>query len=503
MQLALFVLLVELSRAVATCDSPLQSTQLLFGADEDREMADHICCHNTYYAEPSGYFAQPHVSLFSKMDSEGVTTFYDSTCGIPLFQAPVGRTRQEWEIETSHHGWPSFRPAEIVAGNIVIKADGEVRSKCGTHLGHNLPDSKGNRYCIDLVCIAGTPPQSEEGSDNEVGATEVYFGNGCFWERQYAYVQLEMDFFQRSQETVTSLCGYAGGNGDVGSNDLVCYHHSGGNPGDVYSQLGHAEVVLVTLDGSLGSGDGMAPAGHQFLAIAKDYFGSFHRTGAGMARPDPGDQGAEYRNVVGIPGGLAGPWFSLLEEANIHNMDLREGKGSDSDELGVVWVMDSDLAPFHRAESYHQFHSNFFGESYGSGYLSDLRDVQKAACRINPTGCPNDDDESFGKACESGSLAGTSTGDKDKRISKMAHQPRNSNGVSNAAANDAEHNQEGGNGDDDNGSGSGAILVAVLVVSGCVVLLLVAGAVVMQYRRIVLRPSGGTGSGVMLRSDYS
>jgi len=96
MQLALFVLLVELSRAVATCDSPLQSTQLLFGADEDREMADHICCHNTYYAEPSGYFAQPHVSLFSKMDSEGVTTFYDSTCGIPLFQAPVGRTRQEW-----------------------------------------------------------------------------------------------------------------------------------------------------------------------------------------------------------------------------------------------------------------------------------------------------------------------------------------------------------------------------------------------------------------------
>ncbi len=27
----------------------------------------------------------------------------------------------------------------------------------GTHLGHNLPDSKGNRYCINLVSVAGNP----------------------------------------------------------------------------------------------------------------------------------------------------------------------------------------------------------------------------------------------------------------------------------------------------------------------------------------------------------
>ena len=27
----------------------------------------------------------------------------------------------------------------------------------GTHLGHNLPDKKGNRYCINLVSIAGNP----------------------------------------------------------------------------------------------------------------------------------------------------------------------------------------------------------------------------------------------------------------------------------------------------------------------------------------------------------
>jgi peptide methionine sulfoxide reductase MsrB len=35
----------------------------------------------------------------------------------------------------------------------------------GTHLGHNLPDKKGNRYCINLVSIAGRP--LEEQADEE------------------------------------------------------------------------------------------------------------------------------------------------------------------------------------------------------------------------------------------------------------------------------------------------------------------------------------------------
>ncbi len=32
--------------------------------------------------------------------------------------------------------------------------DGEAVSVAGTHLGHNLPDGKGNRYCINLVSVA-------------------------------------------------------------------------------------------------------------------------------------------------------------------------------------------------------------------------------------------------------------------------------------------------------------------------------------------------------------
>ena len=37
--------------------------------------------------------------------------------------------------------------------------DGECISDTGTHLGHNLPDKSGNRYCINLVSVAGNPEE--------------------------------------------------------------------------------------------------------------------------------------------------------------------------------------------------------------------------------------------------------------------------------------------------------------------------------------------------------
>jgi peptide methionine sulfoxide reductase MsrB len=121
-------------------------------------LSNRICCHNSRGAEPSGYFREK--SLFSQLDSSGVTIFYDSVCGLPLFKAPVGRTFDEWQQESNHHGWPSFRDEEVFHENIEVHSGGEVRSSCGVHLGHNLPDSH-NRYCIDLVCIAGV--------DGEIG----------------------------------------------------------------------------------------------------------------------------------------------------------------------------------------------------------------------------------------------------------------------------------------------------------------------------------------------
>jgi hypothetical protein len=40
-----------------------------------------------------------------------------------------------------------------------VLKNGETVSIDGTHLGHNLPDAAGRRYCINLVSIAGNPTE--------------------------------------------------------------------------------------------------------------------------------------------------------------------------------------------------------------------------------------------------------------------------------------------------------------------------------------------------------
>lgn len=57
--------------------------------------------------------------------------------------------------ESQNHGWPSFRNDEVVQENVRILPDGECVSVDGTHLGHNIPDARGDRYCINLVSVAG------------------------------------------------------------------------------------------------------------------------------------------------------------------------------------------------------------------------------------------------------------------------------------------------------------------------------------------------------------
>ena len=83
--------------------------------------------------------------------------FYDSVSGLPLFRAPVGRTVDDFVAESRVHGWPSFRDDEVVWDNVRILKNGETVSIAGTHLGHDIPDGKGNRYCINVVSVAGNP----------------------------------------------------------------------------------------------------------------------------------------------------------------------------------------------------------------------------------------------------------------------------------------------------------------------------------------------------------
>ena len=45
---------------------------------------------------------------------------------------------------------------------------GEMVSVDGTHLGHNIPDSKGRRYCMNIVSIAGNPLEAVERREKEL-----------------------------------------------------------------------------------------------------------------------------------------------------------------------------------------------------------------------------------------------------------------------------------------------------------------------------------------------
>jgi peptide methionine sulfoxide reductase MsrB len=55
----------------------------------------------------------------------------------------------------------SFRDEEVNWEYVRCLRNGESISTTGTHLGHNIPDSTGNRYCINLVSVAGQPVDEE------------------------------------------------------------------------------------------------------------------------------------------------------------------------------------------------------------------------------------------------------------------------------------------------------------------------------------------------------
>lgn len=143
-------------KAHGTCTSSLQQN-LRWNCDAST--ADHICCFNRHNAEDSGYFSGTKF-VDEEQGNNGEVTFYDSVTGKPLFKAPHGRSWETFIAESTSHGWPSFRDEEVVKENVRVLSNGETVSVDGTHLGHNLPDAEGNRYCINLVSVAGQPATS-------------------------------------------------------------------------------------------------------------------------------------------------------------------------------------------------------------------------------------------------------------------------------------------------------------------------------------------------------
>mmetsp|Transcript_18544 Transcript_18544/g.33602 ORF Transcript_18544/g.33602 Transcript_18544/m.33602 type:complete len:195 (+) Transcript_18544:327-911(+) len=129
----------------------------------DVATADRICNFNRHYAEHSGYWRTTSFiqEATKEYEENGEVKFYDSNTGKLLFVAPKGRSMDAFLKESASHGWPSFRDEEVMWESVRCLGSGEAVSVDGTHLGHNIPDFSGSRYCINLVSVAGRPTDSE------------------------------------------------------------------------------------------------------------------------------------------------------------------------------------------------------------------------------------------------------------------------------------------------------------------------------------------------------
>ncbi|EJK72751.1 hypothetical protein THAOC_05683, partial [Thalassiosira oceanica] len=134
-------------KAHGTTDAAVQE-RLRFGVD--RKLADKISSYTRDFAERAGYYLSTSFEddVTKSVARGDPLEFYDSVSGKPLFKAPVGRDLDEFLAEARGHGWPSFRDDEVNWENVRVLRNGETVSVGGTHLGHNIPDSIGNRYCI-------------------------------------------------------------------------------------------------------------------------------------------------------------------------------------------------------------------------------------------------------------------------------------------------------------------------------------------------------------------
>jgi peptide methionine sulfoxide reductase MsrA len=209
----------------------------------------------------------------------------------------------------------------------------------------------------------------------EEAPIEVYFGCGCFWHVQHELVEAERRILGRSDSEITARAGYAGGSAGA-KNGKVCYHNALSISD--YGALGHGEVVSVQIPPS------------KFPDFVAEYCNLFSEQGY---RPDQaGDRGLEYRNLVGIPGGVDGSFTKQLIDASIKTGDklnFARGKGDDADQRALVWVMDSNKFPFYVAEQYHQFHDGFnFGENYPNSYNGLANKLNKEGT-LGKSDCPN------------------------------------------------------------------------------------------------------------------
>ena len=115
-------------KAHGTCVAQPQNP-LRWGADY--ETASDIGCFTRHSSaefpgtwETTGLAAE--IANLSSVENSTIT-FYDSVTGRPLFEAPKGRSWQDFHRESTVNGWLSFEEDEVITENVRVLPDGEAR----------------------------------------------------------------------------------------------------------------------------------------------------------------------------------------------------------------------------------------------------------------------------------------------------------------------------------------------------------------------------------------
>lgn len=206
----------------------------------------------------------------------------------------------------------------------------------------------------------------------------LYFANGCYWGSQNVFAEkFERAVLGKEDDDVTSLAGYAGSS-TTGPDGQLCYYNDQNI--SYYAALGHAETTQVQVPED------------SLVAAFSVFFGSFTSFAPGIFdRPDYFDAGANFRAMLGFPGGVGNDKImAAVQKANVNGMKLQEGQGSEADTFmtNTVLVMDSDKFQFAQAEACMQFYDDSAqGVFFNASYLA-LRQVLEDNGRIVDTGCP-------------------------------------------------------------------------------------------------------------------
>lgn len=269
------------------------------------------------------------------------------------------------------HGYSIFNNKSVPTGTVSATDDASSIESATTTSRRNMLRAAA---ALSAGAMLGNINPGVALADDDV-ATPCYFGVGCFWHIQHEFVeQGEKGILGRGPTQYTSAAGYAGGK-STDKEGRVCYHNFS-NIAD-YGKLGHGEVV------------GMTIPQNKVGDFSELYFSLYNPKT--KDRVDPMDRGAEYRSLIGLPGGMKHASYpSVASAAEKAGYTLLEGRGNDPDTLGkqVVYVYDSTKFPFYQAEVYHQYHNDFQSPAYGKAY-NNLVEGALEDGRIKSTGCPD------------------------------------------------------------------------------------------------------------------